>query len=158
MEPKILHVTFGHLWKCIRTKLSSGYQLKLIDLKCMFFAKPDEQIAATSCLIFFGPLTRTPMLDPSLSESISARIKLLWLINLMCGWCLELLLNSTFGVVQLIGKKLCCDVQKSRQVVCISNFRKLLGKSSKISIYLSFCLLYNDRKTKIYVTPTFCPC
>lgn len=103
----------GHLWKCIRTKLSSGYQLKLIDSKCMFFAKPDEQIAATSCLIFFGSLTRTPILDPSLSESISARIKLLWLINLMCGWCLKLLLNSfNFWDCSINLKKLCCDVQK----------------------------------------------
>lgn len=99
----------GHLWKC----LSSGYQLKLIDLKCMFFAKPDEQIAATSCLIFFGPLTRTPMLDPSLSKIISARIKLLWFINIMCAWCLELLLNSfNFWDCSINWKKLCCDVEK----------------------------------------------
>ncbi|KAG5558639.1 hypothetical protein RHGRI_008550 [Rhododendron griersonianum] len=36
-----------------------SHQLKLIDLKCRLSDSWDEQIAATSCLIFFGPLTRT---------------------------------------------------------------------------------------------------
>jgi len=31
----------------------------------------EVQIDATSCLIFLGPLTRTPMLDPVQPESIS---------------------------------------------------------------------------------------
>lgn len=56
--------TFIHRW--------INHQLKLMDSKCIFSAKPDEQIVATSCLIFFGPLTRTPTLDPLHSNSISA--------------------------------------------------------------------------------------
>jgi len=33
----------------------------------------EAQIDATSCLIFFGPLTTTPVLDPTQPESISAQ-------------------------------------------------------------------------------------
>lgn len=47
-----------------------SHQLKLMDSKCRFCAGPDEHIAATSCLSFFGPQTRTPMLDPLQSNSI----------------------------------------------------------------------------------------
>lgn len=43
-----------------------------MDSKCRLSAKPDEQIAATSCLIFLGPLTRTPTLDPAHSDIIPA--------------------------------------------------------------------------------------
>ena len=34
--------------------------------------KPDENMLATSCLGCFGPLARTPMLDPLLSNKIPA--------------------------------------------------------------------------------------
>lgn len=53
---------------------NSVHQLKLMDSKCKFLDNPDEQTAATSPLIFFGPLTRTPMLDSSISISISAHV------------------------------------------------------------------------------------
>lgn len=44
-----------------------------MDSKCKSSVEQDLQIDATSCLIFLGPLTRTPMLDdPSQLESISA--------------------------------------------------------------------------------------
>lgn len=52
-----------------------SHQLKLRDSKCRLSGKPDEQMAATSCLIFHGPLTRTPMLDPAHSDIISAMEK-----------------------------------------------------------------------------------
>lgn len=44
-----------------------------MDSKCRFSAKPDEQMAATSCLIFLGPEAKTPTLDPSSSNSSSAK-------------------------------------------------------------------------------------
>lgn len=47
-----------------------------MDSKCRFSAKPDEQMAATSCLIFLGPEAKTPTLDPSSSNSSSAKKKL----------------------------------------------------------------------------------
>jgi hypothetical protein len=51
---------------------SSPHQLKLMDSKCKSSVEQDAQIDATSCLIFLGPLTRTPILDLSQLQSISA--------------------------------------------------------------------------------------
>lgn len=48
------------------------HQSKLIDSKCKFLAKPEAHMLATSCLIFFGPQTRTPTSDPLQSNSIPA--------------------------------------------------------------------------------------
>jgi len=39
-----------------------------MDSKCRFSTKPDEQMDATSCLICLGPETRTPTLDPFISN------------------------------------------------------------------------------------------
>lgn len=41
-----------------------NHQLKLMDSKWRFSVTPEEQMRATSCLISFGPQTRTPILDP----------------------------------------------------------------------------------------------
>lgn len=49
-----------------------NYQLKLIDSNCKLSARPEEHMAATSCLIFFGPQTRTPTLVSLHSNNISA--------------------------------------------------------------------------------------
>jgi hypothetical protein len=43
-----------------------------MDSKCRLSAKPDEQMFAIPCLIIFGPLARTPTLDPLHSNRISA--------------------------------------------------------------------------------------
>lgn len=50
------------------------HQLKLMDSKCKFEANPAEHMFATSCLIFFGPQTRTPTLDSFCSNSIPKNI------------------------------------------------------------------------------------
>jgi len=54
-------------------RIYASHQLKLSDSKCRSSVEQEVQIDATSCLIFLGPLTRTPMLDPSQPESISAK-------------------------------------------------------------------------------------
>jgi hypothetical protein len=59
------------------------HQLKLIDSKCKLSVEQDVQIDATSCLIFLGPLTRTPMLDPSQLESTSAENEIMLLFKVL---------------------------------------------------------------------------
>ena len=56
-----------------RDDSSSGHQVKPIDSKFRLSAKPEEQIAATSCRISLGPLTITPTLLPLRSNHISIR-------------------------------------------------------------------------------------
>lgn len=60
-----------------------NHQLKLRDSKCKFSAKLDEQAAATSCLIFFGPHTRTPTLGSLHSNKIPARANPLTSLDFM---------------------------------------------------------------------------
>ena len=50
----------------------NDHQLKLMDSKCKLAPKPEEHMFAASCLIFFGPQTRTPTLDSLRSKRISA--------------------------------------------------------------------------------------
>lgn len=50
-----------------------NHQVKLMDSKCRFSTKPDEQMAATSCLKVFGPEATTPTLAPLTSSKIPTK-------------------------------------------------------------------------------------
>lgn len=82
--------------------LNFDHQLKLMDSKCRLSAKPDEQILATSCLIFLGPHTNTPTSDSLDPNRISA----------ILYYKQKTIIINFFKTVLLIG----CSAYNSRKI------------------------------------------
>lgn len=88
--PLILLIIIYPHYNVIHCKLSHIHQVKLKDSNSRLSACPDEHMAATSSLIFLGPLTSAPTLDSLISSKIPT-MTITYINDFVCV-CLSVLL------------------------------------------------------------------